>query len=79
MSNPQIIQRANQNSSLYQSIKARNSKQNVFDYPVMGESNICEIARSKEIVLPSTTMGAQNQTTLKLSGRVLGRGLNAVL
>ena len=67
MSNPQIIQRANQNSSLYQSIKARNSKQNVFDYPVMGESNICEIARSKEIVLPSTTMGAQNQTTLKFT------------
>ncbi len=64
MSNPQIIQRANANSSLYNTIKARNSKQNVFDYPVMGESNVCEVARTKEIVNPKTSMTAQNQQTM---------------
>ena len=32
MSNPQLIHRANENSSLYNTIKARNSKQNVYDY-----------------------------------------------
>ena len=65
MSNPQVIQRANQNSSLYQTIKARNSKQEVYDYNVSGEKNICEVARSKVIVASTTTMSATNQQTLK--------------
>ena len=65
MSNPQVIQRANQNSSLYQTIKARNSKQEVYDYNVSGEKNICEVARSKVVVASTTTMSATNQQTLK--------------
>jgi len=65
MSNPQVITRANQNSSLYQSIKARNSKQDVFDYAVSGEKNICEVARSKVVIASTTTMSATNQQTIK--------------
>ena len=61
MSNPQVIHRSNQNSSLYQSIKARNSKQNVFDYAVSGEKNICPIARSKVTINSTTTMTSTNQ------------------
>jgi len=65
MSNPQVIHRANQNSSLYQTIKARNSKQEVYDYNVSGEKNICEVARSKVVVASTTTMSATNQQTIK--------------
>ena len=65
MSNPQIIHRANQNSSLYNSIKARNSKQDVYDYAVSGEKNICEVARSKVVIASTTTMSATNQQTIK--------------
>ncbi len=65
MSNPNIIWRANSNSSLYQTIKARNSKQNVFDYAVSGEKNICPVARSKIVVSPTTSMNATAQQTLK--------------
>jgi len=61
MSNPQVITRANQNSSLYQSIKARNSKQNVFDYAVSGEKNICPVSRSKVVVNSTSTMTSTNQ------------------
>ena len=63
--NPSVITRANQNSSLYQSIKARNSKQEVYDYNVSGEKNICEVARSKVIVNSTSSMSATNQQTLK--------------
>ncbi len=63
--NPSVITRANQNSSLYQTIKARNSKQDVFDYNVSGEKNICEVARSKVIVNSTSTMNATGQQTLK--------------
>lgn len=65
MSNPQVITRANQNSSLYQSIKARNSKQNVFDYAVAGEKNICPVSRSKVVVNSTSTMTTTNQQTIK--------------
>lgn len=65
MSNPQVIHRSNQNSSLYQTIKARNSKQEVFDYNVSGEKNICEVARSKVVIASTTTMSATNQQTIK--------------
>ncbi len=65
MSNPQLIHRANENSSLYNTIKARNSKQNVYDYATGGESNICPVARSKIIVNPTTSMNADGNTTIK--------------
>mgnify|MGYP003658665192 FL=1 len=66
MSNPQIIQRANENSSLFNTIKARNSKQNAFDYPVGGESNVCPFVKSVEIATPQSSMNNQNQQTLKI-------------
>ena len=65
MSNPSLIWRANENSSLYNTIKARNSKQNAFDYVNQGESNICPVARSKIIVNPTTSMNATSQQTIK--------------
>ncbi len=65
MSNPSLIWRANQNSSLYNTIKARNSKQNAFDYAVQGEKNICPVARSKVIVNPTTSMNATSQQVVK--------------
>jgi len=65
MSNPQLIHRANQNSSLYNTIKARNSKQNVYDYATGGESNICPVARSKIIVNPTTSLNADGNQTCK--------------
>lgn len=65
MSNPSLIWRANENSSLYNTIKARNSKQNAFDYVTQGESNICPVARSKIIVNPTTSMNATSQQTIK--------------
>lgn len=65
MSNPSLIWRANQNSSLYNTIKARNSKQNAFDYAVQGEKNICPVARSKIIVNPTTSMNATAQQVVK--------------
>jgi len=65
MSNPQLIHRANENSSLYNTIKARNSKQNVYDYATAGESNICPVARSKIIVNPTTSMNADGNQTIK--------------
>lgn len=65
MSNPQLIHRANENSSLYNTIKARNSKQQVYDYATEGESNICPVARSKIIVNPTTSMNADGNQTVK--------------
>jgi len=65
MSNPQLIHRANENSSLYNTIKARNSKQNVYDYATQGESNICPVARSKIVVNPTTSMNADGNQTVK--------------
>ena len=47
MSNPQLIHRANENSSLYNTVKARNSKKNVFDYVNEGELNVCAYAKSR--------------------------------
>jgi len=63
MSNPQLIHRANENSSLYNTIKARNSKQNVYDYS--SESNICPVARSKIIVNSQTSLSADGNQTVK--------------
>ena len=67
MSNPALIHRANENSSLYNTIKARNSKQNVFDYATGGESNICPVARSKIVVNPTTSMNADGNQTVKFA------------
>ena len=66
MSNPQIIQRANENSSLFNTIKARNSKQNSFDYVNQGEANVCPFVKTTEIVTPQSSMNNQNQQTLKI-------------
>jgi len=65
MSNPSIIHRANNNSQLYNTIKARNSKQNFLDYNVAGEKNICPVARSRVIVNPQTSMNATNAQQIK--------------
>ena len=65
MSNPSIIHRANANSQLYNTIKARNSKQNFLDYNVAGEKNICPVARSRVIVNPQTSMNATNAQQIK--------------
>lgn len=65
MSNPSIIHRANANSQLYNTIKARNSKQNFLDYNVAGEKNICPVARSRVIVNPQTSMNATAAQQIK--------------
>lgn len=65
MSNPSIIHRANANSQLYNTIKARNSKQNFLDYNVAGEKNICPVARSRVIVNPQTSMNASSAQQIK--------------
>ncbi len=65
MSNPSLIHRSNANSSLYNTIKARNSKQDVFSYVNEGESNICPVARSKVIVNPTTSMASGGNQTIK--------------
>lgn len=65
MSNPQLIHRANENSSLYNTVKARNSKQNVFDYVNEGELNVCAYAKSRVIVNPTTSLNADGGQTIK--------------
>ncbi len=65
MSNPQLIHRANENSSLYNTIKARNSKSNFLDYAVSGEKNICPVARSRLVVNATTSMNTTNAQQLK--------------
>ena len=65
MSNPQLIHRANENSSLYSTIKARNSKQNVFDYVNEGELNVCSYAKSRVVVNPTTSLSADGGQTIK--------------
>ena len=65
MSNPQLIHRANENSSLYSTIKARNSKQNVFDYVNEGELNVCAYAKSRVVVNPTTSLNADGGQTIK--------------
>jgi len=65
MSNPQLIHRANENSSLYNTIKARNSKQNVFDYVNEGELNVCPYAKSRVVVNPTTSLNADGGQTIK--------------
>ena len=55
MSNPQLIHRANENSSLYNTIKARNSKQDVFSYVNEGELNASPYAKTRVIVNPTTS------------------------
>jgi hypothetical protein len=65
MSNPQLIHRANENSSLFNTVKARNSKQNVFDYVNEGELNVCAYAKSRIIVNPTTSLNADGGQTIK--------------
>lgn len=65
MSNPQLIHRANENSSLYSTVKARNSKQNVFDYVNEGELNVCAYAKSRIIVNPTTSLNSDGGQTIK--------------
>jgi hypothetical protein len=65
MSNPQLIHRANENSSLYNTVKARNSKQNVFDYVNEGELNVCAYAKSRVIVNPTTSLNGDGGQTIK--------------
>ena len=65
MSNPQLIHRANENSSLYSTIKARNSKQNVYDYVNEGELNVCAYAKSRVIVNPTTSLNSDGGQTIK--------------
>ncbi len=65
MSNPQLIHRANENSSLYSTVKARNSKQNVFDYVNEGELNVCAYAKSRVIVNPTTSLNSDGGQTIK--------------
>ena len=63
MSNPQLIHRSLENSSLYNTIKARNSKQNIYDYS--SETNICPVARSKIVVNAQTSLSADGNQTVK--------------
>jgi len=65
MSNPQLIHRANENSSLYNTVKARNSKQNIFDYVNEGELNVCAYAKSRVIVNPTTSLNGDGGQTIK--------------
>ncbi len=65
MSNPQLIHRANENSSLYNTVKARNSKQNVFDYVNEGELNVCAYAKSRVVVNPTTSLNSDGGQTIK--------------
>jgi len=65
MSNPQLIHRANENSSLFNTIKARNSKQNVFDYVNEGELNVCPYAKSRVVVNPTTSLNSDGGQTIK--------------
>ncbi len=65
MSNSAVIHRANENSSLYQTLKARNSKINAFDYAVEGEVNLCEIAKSRVVINPTTTLSSGGNQTVK--------------
>ncbi len=65
MSNPQLIHRANENSSLYNTIKARNSKQDVFSYVNEGELNVCPYAKSRVIVNPTTSLNSDGGQTIK--------------
>ena len=65
MSNPQLIHRANENSSLFNTVKARNSKQNVFDYVNEGELNVCSYAKSRIVVNPTTSLNSDGGQTIK--------------
>jgi hypothetical protein len=65
MSNPQLIHRANENSSLFNTVKARNSKQNVFDYVNEGELNVCAYAKSRIVVNPTTSLNSDGGQTIK--------------
>jgi len=65
MSNPQLIHRANENSSLFSTVKARNSKQNIFDYVNEGELNVCSYAKSRVIVNPTTSLNSDGGQTIK--------------
>ena len=65
MSNPQLIHRANENSSLYNTIKARNSKNNIYDYVNEGEVNVCAYAKSRVVVNPTTSLNSDGGQTIK--------------
>lgn len=65
MSNPSLIHRSNQNSSLFNTIKARNSKRNQFNYVEEGEANICPTARSRIVINPTTTLASGGNQTIK--------------
>ena len=61
--NPQITFRANDSSSLFQSIKSRNSLVNPFDYS--SETNFCPFSKSKIVVNPQTSINATAQQVVK--------------
>ncbi len=67
MSNPQVIHRANDSSSLYQNIKSRKSLQQPFDYQNEGEVNVCPVARSRIVVSPTTSLSATSAQTLRFA------------
>ena len=65
MSNAMVQFRSNENSSLYNTIKSRNSKLNVFDYSVEGEVNSCEFVQSRIKINPTTTLAAAGNQTIR--------------
>jgi hypothetical protein len=58
MSNPDLILRSNDNSSLAVTLRARNSKQNFLDYVSEGESVGCPSAKSRQIINPISNIAA---------------------
>ena len=65
MSNPDLILRSNDNSSLALTLRARNSKQNVFDYVNEGESVGCSLANTRQIVNPISNISATGGQRIK--------------
>lgn len=61
--NPAVVFRAQDSSSLYNSIKSRNSLVNAFDYS--SEANICQYAKSKIEVAPQTAIQPSNAQVIK--------------
>ena len=65
MSNPDLILRSNDNSSLAVTLRARNSKQNVFDYVNEGESVGCSLANTRQIINPISNIAAGGGQKIK--------------
>lgn len=61
--NPSTTFRANDSSSLFSSIKSRNSLVNPFDYS--SEVNFCPFSKSKIVVTPQTSISGTNQQVVK--------------